>query len=385
MWGMTPTIPCLTLNVDDIENTKENGPMMDRTLAYDTIVIGGGQAGLSTGYFLKQHGRDFVILDASERIGDSWRRRWDTLRLFTPARYDGLVGMPFPAPAHTFPTKDEMADYLEAYATRFELPVRTGVRVDCLTKQGGRFVVTAGSQRFEAENVVVAMANFQSPRVPPFGGELDPSIVQLHSSEYRNPSQLREGGVLIVGAGNSGSEIALEVARTHPTWLSGRDTGHVPFRIEGTAARLVLIRLVLRGLFHRVLTVKTPMGRKVRPKVLSQGGPLIRVKPKDLSAAGVERVPRMAGARDGLPVLQDGRILDVENVIWCTGFHPGFSWIDLPVLGAEEPMHKRGVVASEPGLYFVGLTFLYAFSSTMIHGIERDAEHVVQTIASRAN
>ena len=359
--------------------------MKDSILNYDTIVIGGGQAGLSTGYFLKQQGRNFVILDANEQIGDSWRKRWDSLRLFTPARYDGLVGMPFPAPADTFPTKDEMADYLEAYASRFELPVRTGIKVDCLTKQGDRFVVTAGSQRFEADNVVVAMANFQSPRLPPFARELDPSIVQLHSSEYRNLSQLREGGVLIVGAGNSGAEIALEVARTHPTWLSGRDTGHVPFRIDGAAARLFLTRLVLRGLFHRVLTVNTPIGRKLRPKVLSEGGPLIRVKPKDLSAAGVERVPRTAGVRDGLPVLADGRVLDVANVIWCTGFHPGFSWIALPVLGEEEPMHERGVVGSEPGLYFVGLTFLYAFSSTMIHGIERDAEHVVQTIVSRTH
>ncbi len=359
--------------------------MKDSILNYDTIVIGGGQAGLSTGYFLKQHERNFVILDANEQIGDSWRKRWDSLRLFTPARYDGLVGMPFPAPTDTFPTKDEMADYLEAYASRFELPVRTGIKVDCLTRNGGRFVVTAGSQRFEADNVVVAMANYQSPRVPPFAPELEPSIVQLHSSEYRNLSQLREGGVLIVGAGNSGSEIALEVARTHPTWLSGRDTGHVPFRIEGAAARLFLIRLVLRGLFHRVLTVNTPIGRKLRPKVLSEGGPLIRVKPKDLSAAGVERVPRTAGVRDGLPVLEDGRVLDVANVIWCTGFHPGFSWIALPVLGEEEPMHERGVVASEPGLYFVGLTFLYALSSTMIHGIERDAEHVVQTIVSRTH
>lgn len=359
--------------------------MKDSILSYDTIVIGGGQAGLSTGYFLKQHGRDFVILDANERIGDSWRKRWDSLRLFTPARYDGLVGMPFPAPAYTFPTKDEMADYLEAYASRFELPVRTGIRVDCLTREGDRFVVTAGGLRFEADNVVVAMATFQSPRVPAFAQELDPGIVQLHSSEYHNLSQLREGGVLLVGAGNSGSEIALEVARAHPTWLSGRDTGHVPFRIDGAAARLFLTRLVLRGLFHRVLTVNTPIGRKVRPKVLSEGGPLIRVKPRDLTAARVERVPRTEGVRDGLPVLEDGRVLDVANVIWCTGFHPGFSWIALPILGGEEPLHERGVVASEPGLYFVGLTFLYAFSSTMIHGIERDAEHVVQTIAAQTH
>jgi len=350
-----------------------------------TVVVGGGQAGLSVGYHLAQRGLPFVILEANERIGDSWRKRWDSLHLFTPARYDGLAGMPFPAPDYSFPSKEEMADYLQSYATRFGLPVRTGVRVEGLSRQGSRFVVSAGDLRLEAENVVVAMANYQAPRVPPFARELDAGVVQLHSSEYRNPSQLQDGGVLVVGAGNSGAEIALEVARGHPTWLSGRDTGHVPFRIEGAAARLLLTSLVLRFIFHRVLTVSTPIGRKVRPKVLSPSGPLIRVKPKDFVAEGIERVPRVAGIRDGLPVLEDQRVLDVANVIWCTGFHPAFSWIDLPVIGEVEPMHVRGVVASEPGLYFVGLHFLYALSSVMVHGVGRDAEHVVEVIASRTH
>jgi putative flavoprotein involved in K+ transport len=351
-----------------------------------TVVVGGGQAGLSVGYHLARRGQPFVILDANERIGDSWRGRWDSLRLFTPARYDGLAGMPFPAPPHTFPTKDEMADYLEAYAARFDLPVRSGVRVERLARQGDRFVLTAGDRRFEAENVVVAMANYQTPRVPPFAGELDPGIVQLHSGAYRNPSQLRDGGVLIVGAGNSGSELALEVVRAgHPTWMSGRDTGHVPFRIDGAAARLFLLRLVLSGLFHRVLTVDTPMGRRMRRKALHahQGMPLIRVKPDDLAAAGVERVPRTAGVRDGRPLLEDGRTLDVANVIWCTGFEPGFSWIDLPVFDQDGPTHERGV-AAEPGLYFVGLYFLYAASSAMVQGVGRDAEHIVEAIAVRS-
>jgi ATP/maltotriose-dependent transcriptional regulator MalT len=188
---------------------------------------------------------------------------------------------------------------------------RTGVKVDCLSRQGNRFVVTAGDLRYEAENVVVAMANYQSPRLPPFAQELDPGIIQLHSSEYLNPSQLQNGGVLIVGAGNSGSEIALEVAHGHPTWISGRDTGQMPFRIEGFAARYLLILLVLRFLFHNVLTVNTPIGRKVRPKVLSQGGPLIRVQSKDLATAGIVRVPRTVSVRDGRPVLEDGRVLHV--------------------------------------------------------------------------
>jgi putative flavoprotein involved in K+ transport len=205
----------------------------------------------------------------------------------------------------------------------------------------------------------------------------------LHSSEYRNPSQLRDGAVLIVGAGNSGSEIALEAARHHRTWMSGEDTGHILFRIEGTAARVLLIRLILRVVFHRVLTVSTPIGRKVRAKVLSHGMPLLRVKPKDLASAGVERVPRTVSVRDGRPVLADGRILEVANVVWCTGFHPCFSWIDLPVLRDGEPIHESGVVATQPGLYFVGLSFLYAASSSMIHGVGRDAERIVKVIASR--
>lgn len=358
--------------------------MKRQTLKYDTIVIGAGQSGLATGYFLQKAGHDFIILDANQRIGDTWRSRWDSLRLFTPARYDGLAGMPFPAPPHYFPTKDEMADYLEAYASHFNLPVRTGVKVDILSREGNRFTISAGDQRFEADNVVVAMATFQKPHVPAFARDIDPGIRQIHSIDYRNPDQLRDGGVLIVGGGNSGAEIGIEVARGHQTWMSGRDTGHVPFRIEGVAARLILIRLVLRGLYHHLITIDSPLGRKIRPKLISQGGPLIRTKSQDLIAAGIERVPRTVGVQDGHPLLEDGRILDVTNIIWCTGFTPGFSWIDLPVMGEKEPRHERGVVQSQPGLYFVGLNFLYAISSTMIQGVSRDAEFVVRQITARS-
>ena len=350
------------------------------------VVIGGGQAGLSVGYCLAKHGLSFVILEANPRIGDSWRKRWDSLRLFTPAKYDGLIGMPFPAPSFSFPTKDEMADYLEAYAKHFELPVRTGVKVDRLWRDGTRYVVDAGDRRFEAEHVVIAMATYQVPRVPEFAKALDPGIVQLHSSEYKNPDQLRAGDVLLVGAGNSGADIGLEIARSHRTWLSGRHPGNVPFRIEGRIAR-VLLPFLFRVIFHRILTVDTPMGRRARAAVISKGGLLIRVKPADLDTAGVTRAPRVAGVRDGKPLLADGRVLDVTNVIWCTGFHPGLSWVDLPspVYGEDgEPLHERGIVTGEPGLYFVGLHFLYAFSSTMIHGVSRDAERIADAIAKRS-
>lgn len=246
-------------------------------------------------------------------------------------------------------------------------------------------MVTSGDRRFEAEHVVVAMARYQIPSIPRFARELDPQIFQLHSKDYRNPDQLRHGGVLIAGAGNSGAEIALDVARDHRTWMAGRDTGHIPFRIDGLPARVVLQPLVFRIVFHRVLTIRTPLGRKARSKILSQGSPLIRIRPADLSAAGIRRVPRIAGVREGLPLLDDGRVLDdVANVIWCTGFGPGFSWINLPVFDEDDtPVHDSGVVRNEPGLYFVGLPFIYAFSSTMIHGVGRDAERIVGVIENR--
>jgi putative flavoprotein involved in K+ transport len=357
----------------------------DQPERINTVIIGGGQAGLSTGYHLARLGVPFVILEANRRVGDTWRARWDSLTLFTPARFSGLDGMPFPAAAYTFPTKDAMGDYLEAYAARFKLPVRTGVRVDRATKEGNRYLVSAGDQRFEADNVVIAMASYQEPKIPVFARDLAPGLVQLHSKDYRNPGQLKPGGVLIVGAGNSGAEIAIDVARAgHSTWMSGRQTGHLPFRIDSLLARL-LTPFLFRVVFHRVLTVDTPIGRKARPKIISQGSPLIRQKPKDLASAGIQQVPRTTGARDGLPQLADGRVLEVTNVIWCTGFDPGMSWLERPVFEPDgEPRHLRGLVAEEPGLSFVGLHFLYSMSSTMIHGVGRDAERIARAIAARA-
>jgi len=354
----------------------------------ETAIIGGGQAGLSMGYHLTRRGRPCVILDANERVGDSWRNRWDSLRLFTPGRFCGLDGKRFPGPAGTAPTKDQMADYLAAYVARFELPVRTGVKVDKLSKGGEGFVVDAGDHRFEADRVVVSTGAFHDPWTPTFADELDPQLVQLHSCDYRGPSQLREGGVLLVGAGNSGADIALDVARTHRTALSGRHPGHIPFAIEGAPTRH-LVRVV-RFLGHHVLTRRSPIGRRVLPKLAVGGDPLIRIKPKDLDTAGVECVPRLAGARDGLPLLEDGAVLDVANVIWCTGFRQSFPWIDLAVFDDDgKPIHDRGVVAAEPGLYFLGLKFQFAATSDIITGVGRDARYIAkhidaQTKTSRA-
>lgn len=352
----------------------------------DTVVIGGGQAGLSMGYHLARKGVPFTILEAHQRIGDSWRQRWDSLRLFSPARFDGLNGMPFPGDPYAFPTKDQMADYLEAYAARFSLPVRTGVRVERVSRAGdGSLLVSAGQRQIQARHVVVAMADFQRPRIPAFAAELDGSIAQLHSSAYRNPDQLRPGAVLIVGLGNSGAEIARDARRAgHETYVSGAAAGELPFRIDGLPARLALARLLFRGVFFRLLRLDTPFGRKAYERTAGKATPLIRVKSRDLDAEGVGRVPRTAGVRDGLPLLEDGRTLAVTNVVWSTGYEPGFSWIDVPVFdGQGRPVHTRGVSAAEPGLCFVGLHFLYAMSSSMIHGVGRDAEYLAGYIAGR--
>jgi putative flavoprotein involved in K+ transport len=362
----------------DVQNHGRR--LADSTEYVETVVIGGGQAGLSVGYYLARQHRPFAILDANERIGDAWRKRWDSLRLFTPARYDGLEGLPFPAPAVSFPTKNEMADYLESYAARFDLPVRTGVKVDGLSRRDGRYALTSGARRFEAEHVVVAAGAHQIPKIPAFASELDSSIVQLHSSQYRHPSQLQEGAVLVVGAGNSGAEIAFEVSRTHPTYLSGKPSGQLPVRHGPAMARFVFP--VVRFVGHHVLTMRTPIGRKIQPKFISNSAPLIRVKLKDLAAAGVEQVLRTVGSEGGRPALKDGRVLDVSNVIWCTGFREEFPWIDLPVFGEDgRPLHERGVVVGEPSLYFVGLRFQYAVSSDVIPGVGRDAEYIAKYIA----
>jgi putative flavoprotein involved in K+ transport len=361
--------------------TRERNESPER---FEVVVIGGGQAGLAAGYHLAKTGVRFVILDAAHRTGDAWRNRWDSLRLFTPARYDSLDGMPFPAPPSYYPTKDEMADYLEAYAGRFALPVRHGVRVDRVSARDGGYLVEAGRRRFQADEVVVALGSYQRPVTPAFAGELDRSIVQLHSLDYRTSSQLEPGPVLLVGAGNSGADIAMELSRTHSVTLAGPDTGHVPFRIDGPMGR-IMARVIIRFVFHHVLTIKTPMGRRRQRELRSHGAmPLIRVKPRDLAAAGVRRVGKVTGVVNGRPVLADGEVLDVANVIWCSGFRPGFSWLDLPVFAPDgEPRQVGGVATDVEGLYFIGLPFVYSVSSAMIHGVSRDAARIAATIAAR--
>lgn len=355
---------------------------MQGTERIETVVVGGGQAGLAVGYNLARAGRRFVILEAHARVGDSWRTRWDSLRAFTPAIISGLDGMPFPGPRWAFPTKDGLADYFEAYAARFELPIRTAVTVTRLSRDGDRFVVETSRGRFEADNVVVASGHEHTPKVPAFARELDPKILQLHSKEYRRPSQLRPGRALVVGAGNSGAEIAREISREHPTTLSGRF-----HRAPVGPSRHPLLTLAILPIVMWVMTIDTPIGRKIKPKLVRGGAPVERVRKSELVAAGVDLAPRTVGAQDGSPMLEDGRMLEVTNVIWCTGFRTDLAaWIDLPIFAEDgEPIERRGIVPSMPGLYFVGRFFQYRFISSLLGGITFDAAYIARQIVSRAS
>lgn len=350
----------------------------------ETIIIGAGQAGLSSAYHLTKRGREVLVLDALDRVGDNWRRHYDSLRLYSPGRIDGLPGMSFPGPATSFPTKDEIADFLEEYVERHQLTVRGGVWVRRLTRTGDRFVLETSNGTMTADNVIVATGTFGRPRVPEFAEGLDASIVQLHSSEYKNPSQLQPGPVLVVGAAHSGADLALEIAQAgHPTILSGRSTGELPLDIEGGLFQALspLVSFVWR----RVLSISTPIGRKMQPELRAHGGPLLRVKEADLAEAGVERLEeRTTAVSEGKPVLADGRVMDVTNVVWATGFQQNFSWIDLPVIGEDGwPLEDRGIVDVVPGLYFTGLAFQHSFASMLILGAGADAEHVVNHLVAR--
>jgi putative flavoprotein involved in K+ transport len=340
----------------------------------DTVVVGGGQAGLAMGYYLDRQHRDFVILDAAARVGDTWRNRWDSLRLFTPAFHSGLPGMPFPAPGRSFPTKDQTAAYLEAYASRFQLPLRLGHRVESLSRHDGGYLVRARDERYAAEHVVVATGPYHHPHVPGFAAGLDPTIAQLHSSGYRHPGQLPAGDVLVVGAGNSGAEIAVELAASRRIYLSGPDVGHAPIWLIHNRFSLWLA--------DHLLTVDTRLGRRMRDTRRRRGDPLVRLNPADIVAAGVQRVPRVDGVVDGTPRLAGGRALEVAVVVWATGYRPDFGWIDLPVFDdAGNPSHHRGVVAAAPGLYFLGLPFQYSSTSDHVGGVGRDARYIAQHLA----
>lgn len=346
-----------------------------------TVVIGGGQAGLVMAYYLRRAGEDFVVLDADERVGDSWRRRYDSLRLFSRPRYSSLPG--WRMELDDCPTRDQMADYLERYAAHFALPVRSGVRVTRVSRDGERYRVETTGGDYLADRVVVATGAHSTPRTPSFADQLDPSIRQLHSLSYRHPGQLADGTVLVVGAANSGTDVALDAIGNHRVLLAGRHPGQVPVDIDSARGRMVLP--VVMFAFKHVLTRRTPMGRAKIAAQTGHGVNLVRNKIEQLDAAGVTRIGRIEGARNGYPVTADGELLtDVKTVVWCTGSVPNHSWIDLPVFGPDgELRHDRGIATGEPGLMFLGLDFQFAIASSTIQGLDRDARYLLSRRVSR--
>ena len=351
---------------------------------FDTIVIGGGQAGLAVGYFLSQQRQNFIILDKYPRSGDSWRCRWDSLRLFTPSQFDSLPGLPYPHANNYFPTKDEIADYLETYARHFNLPVRHNTRVTSLSQSGQGFQVAAGDSILNAQNVVIATGPYQVPHIPALSSELDPSIFQLHSNAYHNPGQIPGKSVLVVGAGNSGAEIGLELVQAgRQVWLAGRDVGRIP---ANSPIGKILGRRLIWWLTTYVMTLDTPVGRKIHANLELGGTPLGRATREELARSGIELTPRLAAVREGKPQLEDGRPLTIDSIVWATGFRPDFHWVELPIFDAHGyPSHSRGIVPGVPGLYFVGMPFQTGLASSLLGGVGKDAADIAAQIGRNRN
>ncbi len=354
----------------------------------ETLVIGAGQAGLATGHHLQQRGREVLIVDERERIGDNWRCHWDSLRLFTPARYDGLPGLAYPGDPWSFPGKDDVAAYLETYAVVMDLPVRLQTCVDRVEAgPGGGYLARLGPESIHCANVVVATGTRgRTPHVPDLAHRLAPEIRQLHSSAYRRPDSV-DGRTLVVGASHSGCEIAHELAGHVPVTLCGRDTGREPFTPGSRGDRIATPLLVF--LARHLLTRRTPPGRALMRYVRGphHGAPMARIKGRDLAARGVTwHRQRVTGvSADGRPVLADGTVLEADTVVWCTGYEHHFEWLDLPVLDEQGwPREYRGVAEDAPGLYFCGLAFQWSFASMVLPGVADDAAYVADHIVAHA-
>jgi len=341
---------------------------------YDVVVIGAGQAGLAIGYFLARQGRRFVILDGADSIGAAWRERWDSLVLFTPRRHDSLPGLPFPGDPDGYPTRDEVVAYLEQYAHTSELPIELGAKVRSLTKSGAKFVLDLGSRTIDADQVVVATGPFQTPRTPEFAEALAPEVFQTHSAGYRNPSDVPAGTVLVVGGGNTGFQIAKELAATHTVHLSvgGRQTP-LPQRLLG---KDIFWWLVTTRLINT--TVGSRLGRKLRER-----DTLIGSSPRAIKRQGVQLKPRATGASGRTVTFADGSELAVDAVIWASGFGVDHSWIHPPVAEDDgHARHQRGV-SDTPGLYFLGLQWQHTRGSALLGWVKDDAEYISGQIHSR--
>jgi putative flavoprotein involved in K+ transport len=340
----------------------------------EVIVIGGGQAGLAMGYFLAEQGRRFTILEAAEAPAAAWRARWDSLRLFTPVRYDGLPGMPFSGDPDRYPCRDEVVNYLTDYAHRFELPIELGSRVRSISRAEYGYLVELDDRTYESDQVVVATGPFQVPRTPAFAKRLDPEVVQLHSGAYRTPEAIPEGAALVVGGGNTGFQIAAELAGSHEVHLAiGSRQTPLPQRILG---RDLFWYLEATGLIRK--STVSRIGRR-----LAGRDTLIGSSPRALRRRHGVRLHARAVQAAGTKVsFSDGTSLDVRSVIWATGFGVDHSWIDVPVLDEEDRLvHQRGVTES-PGLYFLGLSWQHTRGSALLGWVKDDAEYIARQIAA---
>lgn len=351
--------------------------MMRNANAAEVLVIGGGQAGLAMGFHLRQAGLPFRILDGGMRVGESWRNRWDGLRLFTPARYSALPGLPFPAAPEHYPGKDEVADYLQVYAARFELPVVHDDPVVRLARgDGGYRAETRGGRVYEARQVVVATGPFQTPWTPPAAAGLSPDVQQMHSAEYRHPADIAPGDVLVVGGGNSGVQIAAELAATHRVTLSvGARMPRLPERLMGRSIFWWLERM---GLLD--VSVDSALGRR-----MSRTETLIGTSPRMLARDGVLRIAgRVEDARGREVRTADGGVIHPDAVIWATGFRPDHGWIDPDLFRPAGHVGQRRGVTTAPGLFFVGLPWMHTRSSALIGWVGRDAEYLLGPILRHA-
>jgi putative flavoprotein involved in K+ transport len=343
---------------------------------FDVVVIGAGQAGLAIGHFLARQGRRFVILEAAEAIGAAWRTRWDSLLLFTSRRYDSLPGLTFPGDPEGYPTRDEVIAYLEEYARTFELPVELASAVRSLTAKDGGFLVGLDDRELEAEQVVVATGPFQVPLVPALAGDLPPEVFQTHSTGYRRPSDVPEGTVLVVGGGNTGFQIAKELAATHRVHLAiGSRQTPLPQRIFG---RDLFWWLTKTGLIEK--TVDSRIGRRLRDR-----DTLIGSRPRELRRGyGVGVKPRAIGVAGRTVSFADGSELDVDAVIWATGYRLDHSWIEVPLQGSDGRLRHRRGVTDAPGFYVLGLSWQHTRGSALIGWVGDDAEFIAEQIAALA-